>query len=98
MLGQVVEQVAREQRRIDLGGRREVTDAVALVHTRAAQRSGVDLLAGHLGHDGRARQEHRRALAHDHEVGQRRAVGGSPGRRSADDRNLRDQARQADVL
>ena len=43
-------------------------------------------------------QEHRRAPGHDHEVVQRRAVGGAAGGRPADDRYLRHDARQADVL
>ena len=63
VLGQVVEQVARQQRRVDVGGRREVADAVSLVHARAAERGGVHLLAGHLRDDRRARSGTSRAPA-----------------------------------
>ena len=45
VLRQVVEQVARQQRGVDVGRRRQMADAVALVHAGAAERARVELLA-----------------------------------------------------
>ena len=59
---------------------------------------GVDVLAHDLAHDARAGQEHRRALGHHHEVGERRRVRAAAGRHAGDDRDLRDAARQPHAL
>ena len=75
-----------------------MADAVALVHLRSSELARVELLPGHLRHDRGARQEHGRPAAHDHEVVQGRPVGRPAGRRSADDRDLRHEAGQADVF
>ena len=96
--GQVVEQVAHEQRRVGVVGGDEVRDAVALVDLVAPELRGADVLAQHLAHDGGPGQEHVRALGHDHEVGQRRRIGAAARRGAADHADLRDAAAQRDVL
>ena len=98
VLGQVVEQVASQQRRVDLGRCDEMTDAVLSLHLRAAQGGRVDVFAGDLRHDARPRQEHAGVLGHDHEVGQGGRVGAAARRRAADHRDLGDESRKRDVL
>ena len=96
--GQVVEQVAGQQRRVGVGRGDEVRHAVLLVDLRAAELEGVDVLAHDLAHHGGAGQEHVGPLGHDHEVGERGRVGAAAGRGAADHRDLRDLAAQGDVL
>ena len=98
MLGQVVEQVARKQRCIDLGRRGHVTHAVALVHARPAELVARDLLAHHFGDDAGTGEEHARAVGHHDEVGERRRVGAAARRCAADHRDLRHHPGQRDVL
>ena len=95
---QVVEQVAHEHRRVLVGGHDEVGDAVAVVDLGAAEVGGGDVLAHDVAHDGGAGEEHRRALGHHHEVGEGGRVGAAAGAGAADHRDLRDAARQRDVL
>ena len=75
VLRQVVEQVAREQRGVDVGRRDEVADAVALVHARAAERGGVDSSPVTFATTPGPVRNMLALLGHDHEVGQRRRVG-----------------------
>ena len=74
--------------------RRQVRNAAAVhVHLGAAQALRRHVLAGHrLDHVG-AGQEHRTAVGHDDEVGQRRRVDGAAGAGPEDQRDLRDHAR-----
>ena len=56
----------------------------------------VDVLAGDRAHDVRSGDEHPAAGRHDHQVGERRAVGGAAGGRAEHDRDLRHPAGRAD--
>ncbi len=98
VLGEVVEQVPREQSRLHLARGGEVADAVALVHAGPAERRRVEFLARHLRHHRGPGQEHACARAHDHEVVEGGAVGGAARRRAAHHRQLRHEPRQAHVL
>ena len=98
VLREEVEQLAREQRRLHLARGRQMADAVALVNARAPERDRIELLAGDLGDDGRAGQEHPRARAHDHEVVEGGAVGGAARSSTAYDGELGHEPRQAHVL
>ena len=73
-------------------------DAVAVVDFGATQVGGGDVLAHDVAHDGGAGEEHRRSLGHHHEVGEGGRVGAAAGAGAADHRDLRDAARQVDVL
>jgi hypothetical protein len=87
-LGQIVEQVAREQGGVEIARRNEVADAVALMNAVAAELERRDALAGDRFDDARAGQEHAGALGHDHEVGERRRIGATASRGTADHRDL----------
>ena len=73
-----------------------MADAVVVVDTRAAERDRVDLLAERLADDAGAGQEHRGVLGHDDQVGKRRRVRATAGRRSRNHRDLRHHPGQAD--
>jgi hypothetical protein len=62
------------------------------VRVAAAEALHVDLLAGHAAHHVRAGHEDPPGGGHDHDVGQRRTVGGGAGRGAEHDRDLRDLA------
>jgi len=97
-LGQVRQQVAHDPDRVAVVGRHELADAVLRVHLRAAELLRVDVLARDLAHDARAREEHRRVLGHDHEVGERGRVRAAAGRHAGDHGDLRDLAREPHAL
>ena len=73
--GQVGEQATNALCRRRLIGLDEMTDAVAIMHVRTAERGRIDLLAECLAHDAGAGEEHGRVLGHHGQVGQRRRVG-----------------------
>ena len=99
VLRQVVEQVAREQRGVDVG-RRRPGGRRRCARARAGRRAPAASISSPVTSrdDARAGQEHGRVLGHDHEVGQRRRVGAAARRGAADDRDLRHDAGQRDVL
>jgi len=100
VLRQVGQQRLDDADRLPFIGRRELHVAGdGRVRARAAEVLLADDLAGggadHLG----AGDEHvRRVLDHDHEVGQRRRVGGTAGAGPGDDRDLRHHARKQRVV
>jgi hypothetical protein len=98
VLGQVGEQIARHLRARGDVGHRRVADAVSLVDARPAEIGGRDVLAHDLLHDAGPREEHRGVVRHDDEVREGRGVGAPAGARPGDDRDLRDGARELDVL
>ena len=99
VLRQEREQVARVLEARLLVGRGEVRDAgLRRVRRRAAELLERDLLAGDRLHDVGAGDEHvRRALRHQHEVGDRGRVDGAAGARAEHERELRHDARGLDV-
>ena len=98
VLGQVSKQLARDAHGLVVVRRHELADAVLGVHLRAAELLRVHVLAGDLAHDARAGEEHRRALRHHDEVGERRRVGAAARGDAGDDRDLRHLAGQPDAL
>ena len=83
---------ARAQR-VGLGVGHDVHHAgLAAVRRRAAERLHVDLLAGHRLDHVRSGDEDPAVRRHDHDVGQRRPVGGAAGGRAEHDGDLRDPA------
>ena len=97
-LGQVREQLAHQADRLVVVLRHELADAVLRVHARPAEGLGVHVLAHHLADDAGAGEEHRRALGHDDEVGQRGRVGAAARRDAGDHGDLRDLAGQLHAL
>ena len=99
VLRQEREQVARVLEAGLLVRRGEVRDArLRGVRRRAAELLERDLLAGHGLHDVGAGDEHvRRALGHQHEVGDRRRVDGAAGARPHHERELRHDPGGLDV-
>ena len=77
-----------------------VADAAAGgVHPRAAHLLERDLLADHhLGHARRPEVHRRVAVAHDHDVAERRDVGAAGGARAEQHAHLRDDARQPHLV
>jgi hypothetical protein len=97
-LGQISQQQPGERRGIGLINCHEVAHAVARVNPRTSESLRGDVLAQGLVDHSRPRQEHVRALDHDHEVGERRRVAATAGRGAGDDRNLRHLPRKRHVL
>ena len=88
--GQVAEQLADEEDRVDVVVDHEVADAVAPVHARPTELAGADVLARDLADDRRAGEEHARGVGHDDEVRQRGRVAAAAGRGAGDHGDLRD--------
>ena len=98
VLGQEVQQLARQQRRVEVSARREMAHAVSLVHARAAERGGPrrspmtsETTAGPV----------RNIAAPSVMITKSLSAGpyaDPPADGPADDRDLRDHARQAHVL
>ena len=84
---------SRPRRRRRAGGRRRCARA----RSGPPSSSIADLFAHRLLHDPRAGEEHPRLGGHHDEVGQRRRVGAAAGGDAADDRDLRDLARELDA-
>jgi hypothetical protein len=71
----------------------------ARVHLRPAHLLERDVLADHhLGHPRRAEVHRRVAVAHDHDVAERRDVGAAGGARAEQHADLRDRARELDLV
>ena len=68
------------------------TPTAPAVGVRPAELLHVDVLAGHRPDDVRTGDEHPAGRAHDHQVGQRRAVGGAAGRGAEHHGDLRHPA------
>ena len=87
---------ARHPQRVRVVVGEVIDDArLARVHVAAAERLGVDALAGRGLHQRRAAEEDRALLAHDDRlVAHRRHVGAARRARAHHDRELRDAARR----
>ena len=95
VLGQIVEEIARREQRLDVILERDIGDrAFRRVRDRAAELFLRHHLVGHRLHDIGAGDEHVRAvLHHEDEVGHRGRVNRAPRARSHDQADLRHHAR-----
>ena len=97
---EVAEVAPRELDPLLVGLHEEVPAAGdAGVHPRAAHLLERDVLADHhLGHPRRAEVHRRVAVAHDHDVAERRDVGAAGRARAEQDADLRHRARELDLV